>query len=83
MQKHIVPAWAVTIHKSQGSQYRNVYIACLKRDEVRLFDRQMLYTAITRAKKGCFVWTDEGLDRAVNSVKRRKTYLQIAMKGGD
>ena len=79
MQKNFVPAWAVTIHKSQGSQYRAVYVACLKRDTPRLFDRAMLYTAVTRAKKECTIYCDDGLDRAVNAVHRRDTYLQIAM----
>ena len=78
---NIVPAYCLTVHKSQGSQYRNVYIVCLKRDEARLFDRSMLYTAITRAKHGCYIYTDEGLHRIVGSVRRRKTYLQMLMDG--
>lgn len=78
--KHIVPAWAVTIHKSQGSQYRKVFCAVLKRD-VRMFDRSMLYTAITRARKGCLIYCDDGLDRTVNAVNKRNTYLQKLIKG--
>lgn len=78
-QKHFVPAWAVTIHKSQGSQYTSVLIACLKRDTPRMFDRAMMYTAITRAKKNCVIYCDDGLDRAVNAVHKRNTYLQIVM----
>lgn len=78
---NIVPAYCLTVHKSQGSQYRNVYIVCLRRDEARLFDRSMLYTAITRAKHGCYIFTDEGLFRIVGSVWRRRTYLQMYLKG--
>ena len=77
----IVPAYCLTVHKSQGSQYRRVYIVSLRRDENRLFDRSMLYTAVTRAKEGCYVLTDDGLSRVIQSVKRRVTYLQMMMKG--
>lgn len=80
---NIVPAYCLTVHKSQGSQYRDVYIVCLKRDEARLFDRSMLYTAITRAKHGCYILTDDGLHRVVGSVRKRRTYFQMLVRGED
>jgi len=75
------PAWCLTIHKAQGSQYRDVYIVCLRRDAARLFDRSMLYTAITRAKRKCVLLCDDGIDRIVSAVHRRHTYLQHLLKG--
>ena len=43
------PAYAVTIHKSQGSEYPAVVIPLLTGPRM-LFNRNLLYTAVTRAK---------------------------------
>jgi exodeoxyribonuclease V alpha subunit len=40
--------WAMTIHKSQGSEFPNVVVS-LTRAESRVLSRQLLYTALTRA----------------------------------
>ena len=44
------PAYAVTIHKSQGSEYPAVIIPLLSGPKM-LLNKNILYTAITRAKK--------------------------------
>ena len=41
------PAYCITLHKAQGSQFRRV-IVCLNNSQ--LIDRTWLYTAITRAE---------------------------------
>ena len=41
-------AYAITVHKSQGSQFGRVIIPVF---ENRILDRTLLYTAITRAKE--------------------------------
>ena len=43
-------AYAVTIHKSQGSEYPAVIIPVLSGPRM-LFNRNLLYTAVTRARK--------------------------------
>ena len=43
-------AYAITIHKSQGSEYPAIVIPLLTGPR-QLFHRNLLYTAITRAKK--------------------------------
>jgi len=43
-------AWAVTIHKSQGSEWPNVVVVA-DRSHGALLSRQLLYTALTRAKQ--------------------------------
>lgn len=80
-QQAIAPAWCLTVHKAQGSQYRDVYVVCLRRDAARLFDRSMLYTAVTRAKRKCVLLCDDGIDRIIGAVRRRRTYLQLLFKG--
>ena len=43
-------AYAVTIHKSQGSEYPAVVIPLLQGPR-QLYHRNLLYTAVTRARK--------------------------------
>ena len=43
-------AYAITIHKSQGSEYPAIILPLLRGPE-HLFNRNLLYTAVTRAKK--------------------------------
>lgn len=50
MMKRIEHAYSITIHKSQGSEYPAVIIP-LPHDPDRLTYRNLLYTAVTRAKK--------------------------------
>ncbi len=73
--KNTAPAYALTIHKSQGSQYRRVVIVALRRDIHTLLDRKMLYTAITRAKEGCLIVTDTNLLSVVSKNEPRHTIL--------
>ncbi len=44
-------AWALTVHKSQGSEYDAIALA-LPTDDLPLLTRELLYTAITRARTG-------------------------------
>ncbi|MBA6151456.1 exodeoxyribonuclease V subunit alpha [Gelidibacter maritimus] len=43
--------FAMTIHKSQGSEFKDVLIVLPENKENRLLTKELLYTAITRAKK--------------------------------
>ena len=43
-------AYAITIHKSQGSEYPAVVIPLLK-GPAMLLNRNLIYTAVTRARK--------------------------------
>ena len=49
-QEELELAYAVTIHKSQGSEYPAVVIPLLRGPEM-LMNRNLIYTAITRAEK--------------------------------
>jgi exodeoxyribonuclease V alpha subunit len=65
---YLVPAWAMTIHKSQGSEYREV-VACLPGEASPLLSAELIYTAVTRAiRKLTVVGSEVALRRAV--VKR-------------
>ena len=47
-------AWAFTIHKSQGSEYEQVVVSLPDRPN-RILSRELLYTAVTRAKHGVVI----------------------------
>ena len=70
-------AYALTVHKSQGSQYRKVFFVCTRRDIQALLDRPMLYTAVTRAKAECHVIGDtSAFYKAINSTENKLTVMQ-------
>ncbi|MCX5773414.1 MAG: exodeoxyribonuclease V subunit alpha [Fusobacteria bacterium] len=48
-------SYAMTVHKSQGSGYDKIVIL-YPESESPLLTRELLYTAITRAKKECILW---------------------------
>jgi exodeoxyribonuclease V alpha subunit len=52
---YMSPAYAITIHKSQGSEYKTVYII-LPNEPRGMLTRRLILTAITRAKERVYVW---------------------------
>ena len=50
MLSELEPAYAMTVHKSQGSEYPVVIIP-LYQNSPRLMTRNLLYTAVTRARE--------------------------------
>ena len=58
MLEELELAYAITIHKSQGSEYPAVVIPLLPGPRL-LYHRNLLYTAITRAKKCVTLVGDE------------------------
>ncbi|MCY3974765.1 MAG: AAA family ATPase [Simkaniaceae bacterium] len=54
---HVELAYAVSVHKSQGSEYERVVLVVPKGAEV--FGREILYTGITRARSAVEVYGDE------------------------
>ncbi len=55
--------WAMTIHKSQGSQF-DLAAVLLPDPSARLLSRELLYTALTRARQGLIVAGSEAAIRA-------------------
>lgn len=58
MMEDVEPAYAITVHKSQGSEYP-VVIVPLYRTAPLLLTRNMIYTAITRAKDMVIICGDK------------------------
>ncbi len=67
-------AYAVTVHKAQGSEYRAVILAALT-GPAMLFTRGVLYTAITRARELFIaVGTEEVLCRMADNNRQSRRY---------
>jgi exodeoxyribonuclease V alpha subunit len=49
--------FAMTIHKSQGSEYNKVMVVLPKKSSGHLLTRELLYTAVTRAKESVIIRT--------------------------
>jgi len=75
--------YALTIHKSQGSEFDHILMILPDRD-APVLTRELIYTAITRARKSVTVWGEEELFiRAVSRRSVRSSGLRDALwKGG-
>lgn len=60
VQDNLELAYAISVHKSQGSEFDNVYIVIPKRDS-HLLSMELLYTAITRAQKKVTIFLQEDI----------------------
>lgn len=75
-------AYAITIHKSQGSEFPVVIIPCSMSHFVML-QRNLFYTGLTRARKlALFVGTKAALSMAAKQqqAKSRQTRLKVILK---
>ena len=75
-------AYAITIHKSQGSEFENVIIV-LSDEAPNMLQRNLLYTAITRAKKNVIILSKKGsFEKAVknNEILERNSLLYSRIK---
>ncbi|WP_445025451.1 SF1B family DNA helicase RecD2 [Streptomyces sp. SAS_270] len=74
----LVHAYALTVHRSQGSEYPYVVIPMVNAAGMMLLQRNLLYTAVTRARNGVMlIGQSEAVQRAVanNHTQRRNTAL--------
>ena len=74
----VEPAFAITIHKSQGSEYDHVTMFLPKQKGHPLLNNQILYTGITRAKQSVtIIATPETFKSACETVIERDTGIQL------
>lgn len=70
----LVLAYAITIHKSQGSEYPAVVLPLLAGPRL-LFNRNVLYTAVTRAKRCVtIIGSPETVQRMIQNGTEQKRY---------
>ncbi len=76
---HTESAWAMTVHKAQGSEFAHT-VLILPPEDSPVLSRELLYTAITRARK-CFtlIAPRERLENAIQRQTRRMSGLHAAL----
>ena len=77
------PAYAMTVHKSQGSEYRAVILAAWNGSPY-LLSRSILYTAITRARELLIiVGREEVVATMTENAKKNRRYsgLKLRLQG--
>ena len=78
--QNITLAYSITIHKSQGSEFKSVIIPMMKSFYIML-KRNLLYTAVTRAKsKVILVGQKSAVFMAVNKTETDKRNTQLGQR---
>jgi len=75
-------SYGISVHKSQGSEYEMLILILLPAHAIML-NRELFYTAVTRAKKKIFLISDEvTIQRAISNStpRRRKTLLPLRLE---
>ena len=74
----ITTAFAITIHKSQGSEYKHVTMFLPTKIGHPLLTNQIIYTGITRAKESVtIIASDDTFKAAVTTVSERDTGISL------
>ena len=77
MLSELEHAWAMTVHKSQGSEYRAV-VLCLSGVPQQLTYRGLLYTAVTRARELLICVGDERtVDQMIDNHRQSRRYSAL------
>ena len=85
MLRELEPAYAMTVHKSQGSEYRAVILAAFSGSQL-LLTRSILYTAITRARELLIIVGNEEVIAAMvrnDRQQRRYSGLKLRLEKGE
>ncbi len=73
-------AWAVTVHKAQGSEYRAVILA-LGGGSPMLMTRGVLYTAVTRARELLILVGDDAFAyQMIDNFRRSRRYTALRVR---
>ena len=73
-------AWAVTVHKAQGSEYRAVILA-LGGGSPMLMTRGVLYTAVTRARELLIIVGDDTIaHQMIDNYRRTRRYTALRVR---
>lgn len=74
-------AFAITVHKSQGSEYDDVFLFLPENKESPLLSKQIIYTGVTRAKHHCIIVSSpENLAAGAVRKEPRETGIIIRKK---
>ncbi len=67
------PAWAITIHKAQGSEYDHVAALLPPAVDSPILSRELVYTALSRARRSAELWCGAGVLEAALARRVRRS----------
>lgn len=70
---YLTHAWCISVHKSQGNEYQNVFVICDQNSKYML-EKRLLYTAVSRAKKQLYILGNKDLFE--KQVKLKQTRIR-------
>lgn len=70
-------SYAITVHKSQGSEYHTIIVMCMNQHYIMLA-RNLLYTAVSRAKKrAIIIGAPKAMNIAIRNDKQKARYTRL------
>ena len=77
--KYLIPAYMITIHKSQGQEYNNIIL--IIDGDSRLLNRNLLYTALSRAKNKIIIISNtKYINTAIDTTIKIDTLMDKMLK---
>ena len=74
VEENLELAYAISVHKSQGSEFERVYFI-LPKDKTILLSRELFYTGITRARRHCTILVQEDISPLLSMRRPEKSHL--------
>lgn len=77
----LILAYAITVHKSQGSEYKSVMVVMDSDIAYIMLKRNLLYTAVTRGKTNvCIIGDNKKVEKAIQTIDKEKRMTLLAEK---
>lgn len=73
-EENIELAYAISVHKAQGSEFDRVYFV-LPKSKAALLCRELLYTGLTRARRHCTVFVEQDVGPLISLSRPEKSHL--------
>ena len=69
-------AYAISVHKAQGSEFSRTYVV-IPKEKARLLSRELFYTALTRASRHCTLLIQQDISPLLEMRRPHKSYLEL------
>jgi len=74
VEENLELAYAISVHKAQGSEFERVYFIVPKH-KVALLSPEMFYTGMTRARRHCTLFVEEDISPLLSMRRRERSHL--------
>lgn len=74
VENNIELAYAISVHKAQGSEFERIYFV-LPKNKKSLLSTELLYTGITRARKHLTIFVEEDMSPLISLRRRERSHL--------